>query len=435
MIGIRRRAGAALACSVAVVVAVGALIGAGPANAAGLVVPDPKVTFTAVSDGSAIENGLSVANQAGGIAIGSPIKASVGNVNYTLATAEGYKLRWFVCPAAGTAIAGCAPVASATGNGSASGKSVEYTPVAADRGKYLAAEFQIISSTLNNASTSTVTSDRSQDVKVVAGPATSARPTWSTGLATWKPGDQVSVVVDPWNLAPALTQTMRSLSVWACDSPNAGQVATLGFSLAGCTALSPAAILTNVNVRGVSVAKVQTSADMNGKYLLAMSNLVASSGGAAYAFVIRSEAKLLGTAATTSAQAAPSPSATPTPTASTTATTTDTAAPAQEAVTPVMTILAKRKVKRGSALAVALTLAGSGGGTLGTGRAKVELLKSPSSPKRTARLKVIRVHDGKGVGTEPITRSIKPGTYYMRVIFTDAGSGVQAGALKRIRVL
>ena len=396
------------------------------------------MTYSAVANGSAIGSGASVANQAGGVAVGSSVRAAVGTVNYVPSTAVGYKLRLYSCPSAGAAIASCQAVASNTGNGSASGKTVDYIPVAADLGRFLAVELEVISSTNGNAQTQQVTSDRAQDAKVVPGAATSARPAWSTTGAGWTPGGKAALVISPWTLPPALRQSLRSLVAWACDSAGAGQVAEVGFSLAGCTQVPQASILTDVNVTGASVAQVQTTAEMAGKYLLAQVNLVTTTGSAPYAFAIRSEAKQLGTAA---AAPSASPSPTPTPSASTAAPdagaagTIPTGSPSAGIagpVRPVMTIVAKREVVRGRTLGVAIELKGKGRGTTGNGTAMVELVKDPNAPKRVAKLKAVTVKKGKGFKAQAI--GVPKGTYYVRVVYTDAGSGVQSAAVKRIRV-
>jgi hypothetical protein len=406
------------------------LVGAAPAQAAPLI-PSPAISYSSVSNGSAIESGSSITDQQGGVAVGTSVRAAVGAINYNVATAVGYKLRWFSCPSAGAAINSCQAVASNTGNGSATGKVVEYTPAPTEIGRFLAAEFEIISSTLGVASTVTVTSTRTQDIKVVAGVATSARPAWSTTTVSWTPGGQVSVIVSPWTLPAGMTQTLRSLTVWACDSPDAGQVPTVGFSTAGCTILPAGAILTNVNVAGTSVAKVQTTAAMNGKYLIGQSNLVAASNGSAYAFAVRSAPALLGTGTTVpSASPSPDPTASPTTESGSAG---DTAS-GDSVVRPQVTIVAKRQASRGKALGVAVQLSSGGGGTTGTGKVTVVLVKAPDDSVAVARLKPISVKNLKGFRNELMPKSLKKGTYYLRATYVDAGSGVEAAAVKRITV-
>lgn len=425
----------AVAIGVLTTTAVAAVGLSAPAQAA--IVPAPVISYTAVSNGSAIESGLSVFNQANGVAVGSAVRASVGTINYVPSTAVGYKLRWFSCPTAGAAINTCQSVASATGNGSANGKSVEYTPVAGDLGRFLVAEFEIISQLLGNATTNEVTSDRGADIKVVPGLATSPRPAWSTGTTGWVPGGKAALVISPWTLPSALRQTMRGVNVWACDSANAGQVPESGFSTAGCTAIPAASVLTNVNVAGSSVAQVQTTADMAGKYLLAQVNLTTAAGNTPSLFVIRSLATQLGTAAS----ALPSPSASPSPSSSADAAGgssagTDAAAAAGSgdaaAVGPMVTIVAKRAVARGRSLGVAVQLTGTGQGATGSGVAIVQLVKDPQAASVSATLKKIAVKKGKGFRLELIPRTLKRGAYYLRVIYTDAGSGAQAAAVKRV---
>lgn len=406
-----------------------------PAQAA--IVPTPSVTYTAVTNGSAIDSGLSVFNQANGVAVGSAVRASVGTINYVPASAIGYKLRWFSCPTAGAAVTTCSAVASETGNGSATGKSVEYTPVAADLGRFLVAQFEIISRLLGNDSTTVVTSDRSADIKIVPGLATSPRPTWSTGTTGWVPGGKAALVISPWTLPSALRQTQRGVVVWACDSANAGQVPEAGFPTTGCTALPAGAILTNVNVTGSTVAQVQTTEDMAGKYLLAQVTLTAGAGNTPYLFVIRSAATLLGTAPAPSPS--PSPSGATDDTGASGAESTDAGATggsdgpaAANPVRPLVTIVTKRAVTRGKYLGVAVQLSGKGGGTTGTGLAVVQLVKDPQAATASATLKKIVVKKGKGFRSELIPRTLKKGAYYLRVTYTDAGSGAQAAAVKRL---
>ena len=105
------------------------------------------------------------------------------------------------------------------------------------------------------------------------------------------------------------------------------------------------------------------------------------------------------------------------------------------AVVPKVKIVAVKRFSRGKATSVAIELIGRGKGTVGTGNAIVALVKSDApGAKAVQRLKATQIRSMKGFNRQTLSKKLKPGTYYIRVIYTDSRSKVQAGALKKISV-
>lgn len=418
----------------------------------------PAITNSVPNQGNATTSGArvfvgSIANQ---VTVGGAVVAATGPATYTApADPLDWKATWFACSNAGQALDSCTIVSIKGGQGSLGTVSAPYVVKAEDLGKYMAfrADVRYISGRLTL--THSETSDRSKDLRVIPnGIPTSARPV--IGVNNVVAGQNAGLLTGPWTLPSDHTFVSRTVSAWACSSADAGQVATATWDTSGCTALTVSNASSTSNVAAISA--ISTSIAMGGKYLVAQSNLVARSGNAPYLYTVRSTTALLprpsltggatpaevnlGATLDPNAEAQVDPNSTLTDTTQAGNTDTPQATPEQintglggekPPVQPTMSIRAKKVATRGGKLLVTVTLKGKGYGTIGTGPAKVELVKSQlANAKAVKQLRTIEIEDLKGARYELISKQIKKGNYYLRVVFTDAGSGVQSASLKKV---
>lgn len=423
----------------------------------------PTVTNSVPNQGNAITSGArvftgSTANQ---VTVGGAVLATAGPATYTApADPLDWKATWFACSNAGQALDSCTIVSVKGGQGSLGTVAAPYVVKAEDLGKYLAfrADARYINGRLTL--THSQTSDRSKDLRVIPyGIPTSARPV--IGVTNVVAGQNAGLLTGPWTLPSDHTFVSRTVSAWACPSADAGQVATATWDTSGCTALTVSNASSTSNVATLSA--ISTTIAMGGKYLVAQSNLVARSGNAPYLYTVRSTTALLPRPSLTGganppavnlettldpnaeAQVDPNGTLIDNPQAGNTGNTdTPQATPEQISeglggekppVQPTMSIRAKKSVQRGGKLLVTVTLKGKGYGTLGTGPAKVELVKSQlANAKAVKQLRTIEIENLKGARYEVIGKGIKKGNYFLRVVFTDAGSGVQSASLKKVTI-
>ena len=443
----RSAATSAIAGVATVAVTSGMLLAAAPAaSAAEFSMPTPVVGFTAADQGSATSNtgtyvwlGLNESLQA---TIGTTLTGNEAAITFAEGQlANGYTLRWYSCPTRGAALTSCevvdsravAPVGNAGGNAASAGVSLLiYTAKAEDAGRYLAYEVSQKISTIAGPLTRTAVSDRTKDVQIISKLGTTARPTW--GINGVDAGEKASLLVFPWTLPTGSTFTGRALSVYACPNASQGQEATDGWSTSGCTTI-PAGSITGgtVNANTASAFQVQTTESMAGKTLVAQVLLTSkTSNGTPTVFAVRSAGATLPGAA---APATPSASASATATAEAATPSTAVEVKPATAVVPKVKIIAVKSFTRGKPAAVAIELSGRGKGTVGTGTAIVELVKSAAPGAKTAqRLKTTAIKSMKGFNKQTLSKKLKKGDYYIRVIYTDSRSKVQAGALKKISV-
>jgi len=276
--------------------------------------------------------------------------------------------------------------------------------------------------------------------------ATTARPTW--GINGLTAGGKANLLLFPWTMPADTTFSGRTLTVWSCDSATASQVAAASWSTAGCSALGASSLTGgNVNSNSASIVQVQTTAAMAGKTLVAETFVsTKAANGTSAIFTVRSAGGTVPAAAASGAAAA---DATATPSASPTATATTgdsgaatsgnagagAAVASSTAVVPKVKIISTKYFKRGRATGVSIELSGRGKGTVGTGNAVVQLIKQGvPGEKASQRLRTTLVKGMKGFNKQTLSKKLRPGTYYLRVIYTDSRSKVQAGALKKISV-
>lgn len=430
----------------ALLVAGTSLIGAQVANAA--TVPNLTMSYTAANQGAAnADSGtyLWLGSPDTGLMVtpGSAVSVTVGNITYPAnQTANRYLGIWYSCGSRGQAVEQCTQVGDTGAAGSASGRTFTYTPTDQVIGRYLAFSLTQVVNDGNFTINSIKATDRDRDLLVINRLGSTKRPEW--GINGVSAGSKANLLLFPWTMPSGVTFASRSLSTWACPNASQGQEATLAWSTTGCTSI-PAASVTGgtVNANSASIVQVQTTADMAGKTLVAQLSVVArSANGTTVGYVIRSAGGTLpGVAAAATPDPSPSPSNSAAPDAGAGAAgagsgqqATPGAAATKGPVQPVMTIVSKRSVSRGKNLGVAVELKGKGRGTTGNGTAIVEIVKSPDDIKPVAKLKKVTVKKGKGFKSQTIPVKVKKGTYYLRIVYTDAGSGVQSAAVKRIRV-
>lgn len=426
-------------------VGLAATAGAPAASAAEtrITMPTPNITFNLASQGNATTSGAVVmtGDATYRVTVGGTVVANFGDVSYKAGTTpQGWRGNWYACSSAKQDLGSCSLVKSQTsqGNVTADDATVPYVATEEVLGKYLAFRGEVYGKDvlLNQNVSQGATSDRTKDLRVIpSGVPSSPRPIIGTNNVV--AGKTAGLITGVWTMPSGQTFVSRTVTAWACPDANAGQSTSAEFSTAGCTAVP----VTNSSIAGTdnrnATHSLTTTAAMGGKYLVASSALVARAGnGTPYLYVVRSAATLL--------PAAPvSATPEPTPTASTEATTPQAdsglGAVADGAVVapvqPTLTITAKKSVSRGAKLLVTLKLAGKGGGTLGTGPAKVELVKTQAANAKAVKvLKPIEVENMRGAKYELIGKKLKKGAYFLRIVFTDAGSGVQSASLKKVTI-
>lgn len=426
----------------ALAVAAVSLVGAQSAVAA--TVPNLTLSYTEANQGAAnADSGtylwVGPANTSLMVTPGTQLSVRVGDITYPASqTPNRYLGIWYSCGSRGQNVSQCVQVGDTGAAGSASGRTFTYTPSDDVIGRYLVFSLTQVVNDGNFTINSIKATDREKDLLVINRLGTTKRPEW--GLNGIESGSKANLLLFPWTMPSGVTFASRALATWACPDASQGQEASLTWSTAGCTSI-PAASVTggNVNANSASIVQVQTSADMAGKTLVAQLSVIArSANGTTVGYVIRSAGGTLpGSAAATTPSPTPSPSATASSEANAGAgagqATPDTSS-STGPVRPVMTIVAKRAVNRGNELGVAVQLSGKGRGTTGNGAAIVEIVKSPDDIKPAAKLKKVKVKKNKGFKEQTIPMKVKKGVYYLRVVYTDAGSGVQSAAVKRIRV-
>lgn len=426
----------------------------------------PTVTNSVPNQGNATTSGArvfigSIANQ---VTVGGLVVGTAGPATYAApADPLDWNATWYACSNAGQALDSCTIVSVKGGQGSLGTESAPYVVKAEALGKYLV--FRAQARYINGRFTMThsETSDRSKDLRVIpSGIPTSARPV--IGVNNVVAGQNAGLLTGPWTLPSDHTFVSRTVSAWACPSADAGQVASATWDTSGCTALTVSNASSTSNVAAISA--ISTSVAMGGKYLVAQSNLVAKSGNAPYLYTVRSTTALLPRPSLTGganppavnlettldpnaeAQVDPNGTLTDNTQAGNTGNTGNTDTPqatpeqiseglggAKPPVQPTMSIRSKKVVQRGGKLLVTVTLKGKGYGTIGTGPAKVELVKSQlANAKAVKQLRTIEIEDLKGARYEVISKGLKKGNYFLRVVFTDAGSGVQSASLKKVTI-
>lgn len=426
----------------ALAVAAMSLVGAQSAHAA--TVPDLTMSYTAAGQGAAnADSGtyLWIGSPDTGLMVtpGTALSVTVGNITYPASqTPNRYLGIWYSCGSRGQNVSQCTQVGDTGAAGSASGRTFSYTPSDEAIGRYLVFSLTQVVNDGNFTINSIKATDREKDLLVINRLGTTKRPEW--GLNGVNAGSKANLLLFPWTMPSGVTFASRALATWACPNASQGQEASLSWSTTGCTSI-PAASVTggNVNANSASIVQVQTSPDMAGKTLVAQLSVIGrSANGTTVGYVVRSAG---GTLPGSAAAATPSPSPSPTGTAAPEANadpgaaqTIPDAVSAAGPVQPVMTIVAKRSVNRGKDLGIAVQLKGKGRGTTGNGSAIVEIVKSPDDVKPAAKLKKVKIKKNKGFKEQTIPMKLKKGVYYLRVVYTDAGSGVQSAAVKRVRV-
>lgn len=407
-----------------------------------ITMPTPEVIYSVPNQGNATTTGaLVLAGDATyRVTVGGAVSASFGDVTYKAGTTpQGWRGNWYACSSPKQSLDTCSLVKSGTsvGNVSADNATVNYIVAEADLGKVLAFKGEVYGKEvlMNQNVTQVATSDRNKDLRVIPfGVPSSPRPV--IGVNNVVAGQSAGLITGVWTMPAGMTFVSRTVTAWACPDANAGQGTSADFNISGCSSVAVSNSSAATTDNRVATHALATTAAMGGKYLVASSTLVArSANGLPYLYTVRSAATLLPPAAGVT----PSPEASPSASADTAATPSVTGdplggglvAPAQ----PTLTVVAKKSVTRGQKLLVTVKLAGKGGGTVGTGPAKVELVKSQAAnAKAVKKLKPISIEDMRGARYELISKKMKKGTYYLRVVFTDAGSGIQAASLKKITI-
>lgn len=442
----------ALAAGAALAVTGTLLVSAPVASAAtAFDMPQPTVSYLPANQGNAIGSGAYLwlgGNTTLQTTVGDIVTGKIGTITFAEdMTPKSRTYTWYACPTRGAALANCTSVQTLTADGNASNSGYNYNPKPADIGKYLAMSVNQKYNLPGGWNQATITTDRAKDLQVVNNLPTTVRPAWGiTGLTA---GGKANLLLFPWTMPSDTTFASRTLNVWACDSANAGQVTTATWTTTGCTALGAGSLSGgNVNSNSATIVQVQTTAAMAGKTLVAEAMISAKAGnGVAGIFVSRSAggtvpAAASGSAAAADASATPSPTATaPAPTeASSSASGANggnsaSSTTAATAIVPTVKIISTKYFKRGRATGVSIELTGRGKGTVGTGNAVVQLIKKGlPGEKASQRLKTTVVKSMKGFKRQTLSKKLRPGTYYLRVIYTDSRSKVQAGALKKISV-
>lgn len=444
---IRKRSRRVTVAAVAATALCGGLVAAAVAPAAHaaetrITMPTPTVTHSspdhAFSNATTFGARVFLGDSTYQVPVGGEVSANFGAVTYKFGTTpQGWRGYWYACSAATQALDTCTIVKRevSAGNLSAANATVTYVVTASDLAKFLVFKGEVYGKdTLRSEDVSqSTTSNRSQDLRVVTqGIPLTDPPTFS--IAGVVAGQTLEARTWEWLMTPDLTFTSRTVTAFACPDPNASQVPTGLWNATGCVTVPVTNPTVANSVNAIASQTLNTTAAMGGKYLVVTSNLVAKAqNGLPYVFTVRSAPTLLPPDLAVAPEATPTPTPTPTPEATdpTTPPNGITVAPVQ----PSMKVLAAKKVQRGKRLLVTVKLTGKGAGTLGTGRATVELVKSQlANAKAVKKLRPILVEDLNGARYETIAKKLKKGPYYLRVVFTDAGSGVQSASLKKLTV-
>lgn len=407
-----------------------------------ITMPTPEVIYSVPNQGNATTNGALVltGDATYRVTVGGVVNANFGDVTYKAGTIpQGWRGNWYACSSAKQSLDTCTLVKSGTsvGNVSADNASVNYTVASSDLGKVLAFKGEVYGKEvlLNQNVVQVGTSDRNKDLRVIPfGVPTSPRPV--IGVNNVVAGQTAGVITGAWTMPEGLTFVSRNVSAWACPDASAGQSTSADFNISGCNSVTVTNSSAPTTDNRAATHSLTTTAAMGGRYLVTSSTLVArASNGLPYVYTVRSAATLLPAAAGVTPTAEPSTSASPEATASAEALGAPTGGAIVAPVQPTMTVVAKKSVTRGKTLKVTVMLTGKGGGTVGTGPAKVELVKSQAAKaKAVKKLKPITIEEMRGSRYELISKKLKKGTYYLRVVFTDAGSGVQAASLKKVTI-
>lgn len=400
----------------------------------------PNVIFSVPNSGNATTTGARVliGDATYRVTVGGAVAANFGNVTYKAGTTpQGWRGYWYACSSAKQALDSCTVVKaqSSVGNVTANNATVNYVVTAADLGKFLAFKGEAYGKDvfLNQDVSQNASSDRNKDLRVIPfGLPTSPRPV--IGVNNVVAGKTAGLITGAWTMPADQTFVSRTVTAWACPDANAGQGTTADFVTTGCTAVTVTSSSIPTTDNRAATHSLVTTVAMGGKYLVASSALVArANNGTPYLYVVRSAATLL-PAAPADATPEPTPEVTPAPESDNKLGGTVDGG-VVEPIQPKMTIVAKKAVDRGKKLLVTIKLAGKGGGTIGTGPAKVELVKSQAANAKAIKvLREIEVEDLRGARYELIGKKIKKGRYFLRVVFTDSGSGVQSASLKKLTI-
>ncbi len=410
-----------------------------------ITMPTPQVTYSVPDQGNATTTGVLVlaGDASYRVAVGGAVTANFGDVTYKSGTTpQGWRGNWYACSSVKQSLDTCSSVKSVTSGGNVSAKNatVPYVVTQSNLGKVLAFKGEVYGKEVlrNQDVVQVATSDRNKDLRVIPlGVPTSPRPV--IGVNSVVAGQTARVLTGVWTMPAGLTFVSRNLTAWACPNANAGQGTSADFSISDCSSIKVTNSTAAITENRLATHSLTTTEAMGGKYLVASSTLVArTSNGLPYLYTVRSTATLLPEAAGVTPSPEPSPSASAEATDATDATDALGTSIGGTIVTPqqpTMKVVAKRSVTRGKKLLVTVKLAGKGGGTLGTGPAIVELVKSQDADaKSVKKLKSIEVEEMRGARYELINKKLKKGTYYLRVVFTDAGSGVQAASLRKVTI-
>ena len=435
------------ALTAAALAAAGLMAAAPGASAAAFDMPAPTLAYTAADQGNATAStGAYVwinANTSLQVAPGAVILGRMGTVTFGDGQqADGVTLTWYSCPSRGAALATCTTVRTISSDAiSATATAFAYTVTAADTGRFLAYEVtQRIRTAAGVNATAKSVNDRAQDLQVIAPLGSTTRPV--LGITNVQAGGKAGLLVFPWTLPAGATFGGRAITVFACPDPNAGQVASAAWNSAGCTQIGDVGITGSANANSGGALQVQTTAAMAGQTLVAQVLLTfRATNNVTTIYTVRSAgATLPGAAATASPSPSPSGSASASADAGAVPNQIPTGSPsagtlAASPVVPKVKIVAVKTITRGKSTGVAIELTGKGKGTVGTGSAIVELVKTGAAgEKASQKLKTTSIKGMKGFQKQTLSKKLKKGTYYLRVIYTDAKSKVQAGALKKVSV-
>lgn len=429
-----------------------------PANAVTFIEADtPTQVYSVPNQGSAITTGARVfASTDNQITTGGLAVAKMGAVTYLDGTASrGYTGAWYACGSRNQSIDSCTALQvyrAADGLESPANKSFPYLVKDADLGKYLAFSITIFGRTsaqFGDQNTQTVVSTtRAKDLYVIPGSIpTSPRPV--LGMNNVSAGGTAGLLVGQWTMPAGQTFVSRSVTAFACPDANAGQVASASFTTTSCTSIAPVAqIASNASNNTVALFSLPTTAAMAGRYLVAQVNMVArSANNLPYLYVIRSAASQLpAPVAGANVQNDPAAALEPQQAGEVGAVSPPQAAPAETPqeqninpavppTQPTMKVTSKRSANRGGKYLVSVRVSGTGGGTLGTGEATVAVVSSnAANAKVLQKLKPVAVEDGRGAKWQSLSKKLRKGNAYIRVIYTDAGSGLQTGFLKKVTI-
>lgn len=399
----------------------------------------PTITSPGYDEGNALTVGAPLyfnpPTQPLGVNVGGRLTGSMGALDYGLAAPVNFKPNWYSCPSRNAAIANCTLVQEGQVYvGSAANRSFTYTTKTADIEQFIRYAVTVRATTLGITGSVTEYSDPTKDIYVLPGVAKGQAPTLGPVTA----GSDVNVQLGTWTAGQDLSFRGRTVTVWVCTAPDAGQVTTGSFEAQqqGCDS-NVAQVKTRVNGAAPTAIVIAVPANTAGKTILVGdTGAFTTATGFANVMAVRSAALPIQAAA----QPTPTPSATATPSPS--------PSPSATSRIPVNPYYPAIESARKNATSVNLAIAARSAVTRGKnfrvtlnlslelrGVAKMAIKKQATARARSYQtLKTVNVNGGTGTRVNQLSRGLAKGKYFIVAVYKDDLSGISRLVTKPLTV-